>query len=146
MHVRSLGLGRSPGGSHGNPLQYSCLGNPMDRGAWWATVHGSQSRTRLKQLSTSLHSPSSTQQLILWLRSKMTTPFPCRGPLLCLELNPNSLASTVVQLLPNCQLSSPSTPLPFTVLLHDHLSVVLNHLTLILLLDFAFSIPSAWTT
>ena len=29
-----------PGGGHGNPLQYSCLENPMDRGAWWATVHG----------------------------------------------------------------------------------------------------------
>ena len=34
------GWGRSPGGGNGNPLQYSCLGNPMDRGAWWATVHG----------------------------------------------------------------------------------------------------------
>ena len=34
------GLGRSPGGGHGNPLQYSCLGNPMDKGAWQATVHG----------------------------------------------------------------------------------------------------------
>ena len=33
------GLGRSPGGGHGNPLQYSCLENPMGRGAWWATVH-----------------------------------------------------------------------------------------------------------
>ena len=33
------GLGRSPGGGHGNPLQYSCLGNPIDRGAWWSTVH-----------------------------------------------------------------------------------------------------------
>ena len=32
------GLGRSPGGGHGNPLQYSCLENPMDRGAWWATM------------------------------------------------------------------------------------------------------------
>ena len=32
-------LGRSPGEGHGNPLQYSCLENPMDRGAWWATVH-----------------------------------------------------------------------------------------------------------
>ena len=32
--------GRSPGGGHGNPLQYSCLENPMDGGAWWATVHG----------------------------------------------------------------------------------------------------------
>ena len=31
--------GRSPGEGNGNPLQYSCLGNPMDRGAWWATVH-----------------------------------------------------------------------------------------------------------
>ena len=34
------GLGRSPGGGHGNPLQHSCLENPMDRGAWHATVHG----------------------------------------------------------------------------------------------------------
>ena len=34
------GWGRSPGGGHGNPLQCSCLENPMDRGAWWATVHG----------------------------------------------------------------------------------------------------------
>ena len=34
------GSGRSPGGGHGNPLQYSCLENPMDRGAWWATVRG----------------------------------------------------------------------------------------------------------
>ena len=34
------GSGRSPGGGHGNPLQYSCLENPMDRGAWWATDHG----------------------------------------------------------------------------------------------------------
>ena len=33
------GLERSPGGGHGNPLQYNCLENPMDREAWWATVH-----------------------------------------------------------------------------------------------------------
>ena len=33
------GLGRSPGGGRDNPLQYSCLENPMDRGAWWAMVH-----------------------------------------------------------------------------------------------------------
>ena len=33
------GLGRSSGEGHGNPLQYSCLENPMDIGAWWATVH-----------------------------------------------------------------------------------------------------------
>ena len=35
-----LGLGRSPGGGHGNPLQYSSLVNPMDRESWWTTVHG----------------------------------------------------------------------------------------------------------
>ena len=34
------GLGRSPGGGNGKSLQYSCLENFMDRGAWWATVHG----------------------------------------------------------------------------------------------------------
>ena len=40
------GLGKSSGGEHGNPLQYSCLENPMARGAWWATVHGvAESRT-----------------------------------------------------------------------------------------------------
>ena len=42
--VRDVGLiprlGRSPGGGSGNPLQCSCLGNPMDRAAWWAVVHG----------------------------------------------------------------------------------------------------------
>ena len=42
------GLGRSPGEQQGTPLQYSCLGNPTDRGAWWATVHGvAKSRTGL---------------------------------------------------------------------------------------------------
>ena len=39
------GLERSPGGEHGNPLQYSCLENPMDRGAWGATVLGLQGQT-----------------------------------------------------------------------------------------------------
>ena len=48
-----LGLGRFPGVGNGNPLQYSCLENPTDRGDWWATVHGvTKSWTRLKQLST----------------------------------------------------------------------------------------------
>ena len=48
-----LGLGRSPGGGHGNPLQYSCLENPLDRGAWWATVHTvARSRTWLSDLAS----------------------------------------------------------------------------------------------
>ena len=39
-HMGSIpGLERSPGGGHGSPLQYSCLENPMDRRAWWTTVH-----------------------------------------------------------------------------------------------------------
>ena len=47
------GSERCPGGGHGNPLQDSCLENPMDRGAWGATVLGvTKSRTRLKQIST----------------------------------------------------------------------------------------------
>ena len=46
------GLGRSPGEEHGNPLQYSYLENPMDRGPWWATVHGvAKSRTRLSDFT-----------------------------------------------------------------------------------------------
>ena len=46
------GSGRSPRGGHVNPLQYSCLENPMDRGAWWAIVHRvAKSWTQLKQLS-----------------------------------------------------------------------------------------------
>ena len=47
------GLGRSPGGGNGNPLQYSCWDNTMNRRAWRATVHAvAKSQTRLKQLST----------------------------------------------------------------------------------------------
>ena len=50
------GLGRSPGGGHGNPLQHSCLENPMDRGAWWATVHGvAPSQTGLKRQHMNTH-------------------------------------------------------------------------------------------
>ena len=56
------GSGRFPVGGHGNPPQYSCLENPMDRVAWQATVSGvTRSRTRLKQLST------------LWGESKLAT-------------------------------------------------------------------------
>ena len=57
------GWGRSPGGGHGNPLQYSCLENPMDRGAWRATVH------RVAEL----HTAEVTEH------SHTHTPFHCRG-------------------------------------------------------------------
>ena len=50
------GSRRSPGGGHVSPLHYSCLENPMDRGAWWGTVHGvAKSQTQLKQFSTHAH-------------------------------------------------------------------------------------------
>ena len=54
------GSGRSPGEGNGNPLQYSCLENPMDRGVWWATVHAvAKSQAQLSDFSslhfTSLH-------------------------------------------------------------------------------------------
>ena len=52
----TAGLGRSPEGGHGNPLQYSCMENPVDRAAWRATVPTvTKSRTQLKQLIT--HAP-----------------------------------------------------------------------------------------
>ena len=59
--VRNTGsipvLERSPGGGHGKPLQYSCLGNPMDREAWWATVHRlTKNQIRLKRFSTYVQS------------------------------------------------------------------------------------------
>ena len=59
------GSGRSPGGGHDNPLQYSCLENPMDREAWRVTVHGvAQSRAQLKQLSMHTARPDDQFQSI----------------------------------------------------------------------------------
>ena len=56
------GSGRSHGVGNGNPLQYSCQKNPMDRGAWQATVHGvTKSQTRLKQLNTQMHTHNKAQ-------------------------------------------------------------------------------------
>ena len=61
------GLGRSPGKGNGNPLQYSCLENPMDGGVWWATVHVfAKSQTRLSDFTHSLtHSEISRKLVIL---------------------------------------------------------------------------------
>ena len=52
------GLGRSSGGGHGNPFQYSCLENPRDRGAQWATVHGV---TRFRQTEATEHAKRGRQ-------------------------------------------------------------------------------------
>ena len=64
------GWGRSPGGGHGNPLRYSCLENPMERGAWQAIVQRvAESQTRLKRLSAAQHSftpmPPNSEVLLL---------------------------------------------------------------------------------
>ena len=62
------GSGRCPGGGQGSSLQYSCLENLVDRGAWWTVPGVSQSRTRLKRLSTHTYEPflfTSTAEL--WL-------------------------------------------------------------------------------
>ena len=61
------GLGKSPGEGHGNPFQYSCLENPMDGRAWWATVQGvAKSWTRLNDFT---HSLTITENLILYFSS-----------------------------------------------------------------------------
>ena len=68
-NVRNLGSipgsRRSLGGGHGNLLQQSCLENPMDRGAWWATVHGvAKSWTQLKRQNAQTPSPGSPVQRV----------------------------------------------------------------------------------
>ena len=63
------GSGRSPGGGHHNPLQYSCLENPMDRGAWWATVHGiAKSWTWL-----SIHTRRTKGEIMNWIKVTFKT-------------------------------------------------------------------------
>ena len=64
----------SPGGGHGNPLQYSCLENPMDRGAWWATVH------RVTESEAILAHTLAIRLLISWLcgvKITQSCPTPC---------------------------------------------------------------------
>ena len=75
MQVQSLGGEDPPGGGNGNPLQFSCLGNPMDKGAWRATVWGLQSSSSDHSEQLSTHGPTLTNHLM--------PPF-CRN-VLCLE-------------------------------------------------------------
>ena len=91
------GSGRSPWGGHGNPLQYSCLENSMDRGPWKAMVHRvAKTRTQLKQLSmhTSCHSlVLQTHTWALPLRLPFSClchiwgAFPCKPPTLYLQVS-----------------------------------------------------------
>ena len=80
------GLGRSPGGGHGNPLQYSCLENPMDRGGSWATVHGAAKSWT--QLSSSAHTAKKRGGEIARHQSKGTN---CQLP----NLSPRDLLYTM---------------------------------------------------
>ena len=83
-------LGKSPGEGHGNPLQYSYLENPMDRGVWQAAVHGdAKNWTRLKRLSTQAHSG------LLSLKVFHSHPHPCPQHHLALK------ATFLVLILPN---------------------------------------------
>ena len=62
---RATGLSlTNPGGGHGTPLQYSCLENPMDGGAWWAAFHGvTKSQTRLSDLTFTFHFPALEKEM-----------------------------------------------------------------------------------
>ena len=72
-----------PGGGNGRPLQYSCLENPMDKGAWWATVHrGTKSQTQLKWLTTENLFGLTRHKKSLEGYSKFTSEF--RNDLLCM--------------------------------------------------------------
>ena len=129
------GLGRSLGEGYGNPLQYSCLENPMHRGAWRATVHRvTQSQTRLKRLSTQ-HTrlcgggTPERDELDLekgrtltflgppWKRCSVRLYFP--GPALGLESRPLRVWVTPGQLRGGGQAlaaSGPASPLPLACL------------------------------
>ena len=75
----TLGLGRSPGGGDDNPLQHSCLENPLDRGAWRATVHSiAESQTQLKQLS--MHAHICIYVYMCQCQSPSPPPFPLHTP------------------------------------------------------------------
>ena len=94
------GLGRSPGEGIGYPLQYSCLENPMDRGAWWAIVHGvAKSRTRLSDstLTGDRRGPAELQSRVPPLRGPRPQP---KVLLLQLKVLNGAMKTAVLQLRP----------------------------------------------
>ena len=112
------GSGRSPGGGNGNPLQYSCLENPMDGGAWRAAVHGvAKSQTRLKRPSTQ-HFISSVQfSPVAQSCPTFCNPMNCSTPGLPVHHQLPEFTQTHVHragdaVQPSHPLSSPSPPAP----------------------------------
>ena len=86
------GSRRSPGGGYGNPLQYSCLENPIDRGAWRATVHRvAKSQTRLKPLSTHAHTLQQWQSCCQYKTSPLWAPVLDICCFACPEQSPSHL-------------------------------------------------------
>ena len=69
------GWGRSPGTGNGNPLQYSCLENPMDRGAWWAAVHGVEKSWRQLFSLFSFHLKAESERVTLLSLLASYSPF-----------------------------------------------------------------------
>ena len=104
--------GRPSGEGHGNPLQYSCLVNPVDRGAWWSMVHMvAKSRTLLKLLSTHSSVQSSRSVVSDSLRpheSQYARP-PCPSPTPGVHSNVHRVGDAIQ---PSHPLSSPSPPAP----------------------------------
>ena len=70
------GSGRCPGGGHGNSLQYSCLENPMDRGAWWATVLWGCTESSTTQVTSMAAWPGTPKHYILEIHSYMSVYYP----------------------------------------------------------------------
>ena len=109
------GLRRSPGAGNGNPLQYSCLENPMDRGAWWTILHRvTKSQTQLKRFSTHaytvLQSSSVSQSC-----PTLCNPMDCNMPGFPVHHQLPELTQTHVHqvgdaIQPSHPLSSPSSP------------------------------------
>ena len=69
-----LGLGRSPAAGHDNPLPYSCLGNLMDRGAWWATIQWVAESDTTEEIAYTHRTDLLRSKVILWKRKWQPTP------------------------------------------------------------------------